>query len=94
LSLVGFIGGFAAGYFVFGREKDKKLHEQELEIMELKQKSRDQEKEMKQMAKELEESKDIGKKAENKLLKEEKKEETGELNGLIPIRTAERSYLD
>ena len=98
LSFVGFIGGFVAGYFIFGKEKDKKIHEQELEIMELKQRSREQEKEMRQMAKELEESKakTMRTETEKNILKESENEQPaiGMLNGAIPIRTAERTYLD
>ena len=98
LSVVGFIGGFVAGYFIFGKEKDKKLHEQELLMMELKQTGREQEKEIKFLEKQLEESKsrNMSLETENKLLKEGKKEEpaSGELNGLIPLRGSERSYLD
>jgi NifB/MoaA-like Fe-S oxidoreductase len=94
LSVVGFIGGFVAGYFIFGKEKDKKLHEQELLMMELKQTGREQEKEIKFLEKQLEEIKTKSLETENKLLKEGKKEEMGELNGLITLRSSERSYLD
>jgi hypothetical protein len=99
LSLVGFVGGFVMGYFIFGKEKDKKLHEQELVLIELRQRNREQEKEMKQMAKELEEAKALHLKTEhsNKESAEGKGKsipDTGALNGVIPMRKAERTYLD
>jgi hypothetical protein len=98
LSVVGFIGGFVAGYFIFGREKDKKLHEQELLIMQLRQTGKEQEKEIMRIAKELEESKakTMSLETEKKLLKEEEKTQpvAGTLNGIIPMRRAERTYLD
>lgn len=92
LSIAGFIGGFAAGYFVFGREKEKKLHEQELQIAELKQRSREQEKEIARMTKELEESKTKNMKNAGKLMKEGEKQQA--ISGLLPLRSTERSYLD
>jgi|SRR6185312_1569339 len=97
LSVVGFIGGFVAGYFIFGREKDKKLHEQELLIMELKQRGREQENEIRRMEKQLEENKakNMNPETEAMLSKEEKVQPiNGKLNGVIPIRRAERTYLD
>lgn len=98
LSIAGFIGGFVAGYFVFGREKDKKLQEQELQIKELKLEIREQEKELKGSVKELEENRAalLRLETEHKLLKEGKKEEATnrDLNGFLPVRAAAHSYLD
>lgn len=98
LSIAGFIGGFVTGYWVLGKEKDRKIEAQRLELMELKEDNREKEKELRNIRKELEESKEkqLRLEAELKVSKERDTQEHGnrELSGVIPLRRIERSYLD
>jgi hypothetical protein len=94
-SIAGFAAGVLVGNWLLGKEKDRKIEGLAREVIDLRDKNAVQEKELKSLLGQLEESKEkqMRLETEMKFIKEHS-ENSKEVNRVTPNRRLELSFLD